>query len=146
MLNYVLNPLDMVWHWLSFGLYGSLALTIPRIWYFSDFKWFPQRFYLLRGGRVVKVEAQGTGGTRYTYWLENYNAKPLTQCMMRFDDQDEADFLTEEGQLKYDLNVEYDEFKFFGVNVNVHLQPLRTTSFASALTAQCTTRNFSRQP
>jgi hypothetical protein len=27
--------------------------------------------------------------------------------------------LTEEGQLRYDLNVEVEEFKFFGVNTNV---------------------------
>ena len=47
--------------------------------------------------------------------------KPLTECKMRFDDRDEADFLTEEGQLKYDLDVEVEEFKFFGVNVNVIL-------------------------
>lgn len=46
-------------------------------------------------------------------------ARPLTEDKMRFDDRDEADFLTEEGQLKYDLNVEVEEFKFFGVNTNV---------------------------
>ena len=38
---------------------------------------------------------------------------------MRFDDRNNADFLTEEGQLRYDLNVEVEEFKFFGVNTNV---------------------------
>ena len=67
-LNYVLNPLDMLWYWTSFGLYGSLALTIPRIWYFSNFKWYPMRLFLLRGGRVLKVESQGTGNIRYTCW------------------------------------------------------------------------------
>ncbi len=40
---------------------------------------------------------------------------------MRFDDRNNADFLTEEGQLRYDLNVEVEEFKFFGVNTNVLL-------------------------
>lgn len=40
---------------------------------------------------------------------------------MHFDDRDDADFLSEEGALKYDLNVEVEEFKFFGVNTNVSL-------------------------
>lgn len=45
--------------------------------------------------------------------------RPLTEDKLRFDDRDEADFLTSEGQLKYELNVEVEEFKFFGVNTNV---------------------------
>lgn len=59
----------------------------------------------MRGGRVMKVEAQSMGGDRLTYWIENYMAKPLTEDKLRFDDRDEADFLTEEGQLKYNLSV-----------------------------------------
>ena len=38
---------------------------------------------------------------------------------MRFDDRDNADFLTEEGQLRYDLSIEAEEFKVLGVNTNV---------------------------
>lgn len=106
-LNYVLNPFDMVWYWGTFGLYGCLALSIPRIWYISDFKWLPHKLYLLRGGRVIKVESLGANGDRYTYWIETYMGRPLTQDKLRFDDRDEADFLTEEGQLKYNLTVEF---------------------------------------
>jgi hypothetical protein len=56
---------------------------------------------------------------RYTYWFENTLCRPLTEDKLRFDDRDNADFLTEEGQLRYDLNIEIEEFKFFGVNTNV---------------------------
>lgn len=115
----MLNPLDMVWHWASMAMYGSLALTIPRIWYFSDFKWTPMRLYLLRGGRVLKVESQNLGADRFVYWLEVHLVRPLTEDKLRFADRDEADFLTEEGQLRHDLDVEVEEFKFFGVNTNV---------------------------
>lgn len=118
-LNYVLNPLDMVHYWLSIGLYGSVWAVIPRIWFWSSFKWYPMKLFLLRGGRVLKVESQGTGGDRFTYWLETYMARPLTKDQLRFDDRDNADFLKEDGQLAYDLNVEWEEFKFFGVNTNV---------------------------
>lgn len=109
----------MVWYWTSFGLYGCLALSIPRIWYFAEFKWYPMKIFLLRGGRVLKVESQNIGADRFTYWLENYLVRPLTEDKQRFDCRDEANFLTDEGQLKYDLDVEVKEFKFFGVNTNV---------------------------
>jgi hypothetical protein len=56
---------------------------------------------------------------RYTYWFENTLCRPLTEDKLRFDHRDNADFLTEEGQLRYDLNIEVEEFKFFGVNTNV---------------------------
>lgn len=54
-LNYVLNPFDMVWHWTSFGLYGSIFLATSRVWLWADIKYHPCRLYLLRGGRVIKV-------------------------------------------------------------------------------------------
>lgn len=63
------------------------------------------RLYLLRGGRVLKVEAQNIGADKFIYWLENHLVRPLTQDKMHFDDRNQADFLTEEGQLKYDLDV-----------------------------------------
>lgn len=46
-------------------------------------------------------------------------AKPLTEDKMHFDDRDNADFLDEVGQLKYDLNVEYEEVRLWGITNNV---------------------------
>lgn len=31
-------------------------VAAPRVWYFHDFQYFPRRIYLLRGGKVLKVE------------------------------------------------------------------------------------------
>lgn len=84
------------------------------------------KLFLLRGGRVLKVEAQNVGADRFTYWLENYLVRPLTEDKLRFDDRDNAEFLTNEGQFKYDLTVQVEEFKFFGVNTNVRLTLCRT--------------------
>ena len=117
----MLNPFELAWYWCSFGLYAAPALTIPRIWYFADFKYHPRKLFLLRGGKVLKVEAQSIGNERYTYWFETTLCRPLTEDKLRFDHRNEADFLSEEGQLRYDLNVEVEEFKFFGVNTNVFL-------------------------
>lgn len=83
--------------------------------------YFPNKIYLLRGGRVLKVEAQSLGNARYIYWAETQHLRPLTEDKLRFDDRDNADFLTQNGQLKYDLNVEAEELKVWGVNMNVSL-------------------------
>lgn len=107
-LNYVLNPFDLAWYWCSFSLYAAPALTIPRIWYVADFKYHPRKVFLLRGGKVLKVEAQSLGNERFTYWFETSLVRPLTEDKMRFDHRDNADFLTEEGQLRYDLNIEVE--------------------------------------
>jgi hypothetical protein len=37
--------------------------------------------------------------------VETFQLKPLSEDRLRFDDRDHADFLTEEGQLRYDLSV-----------------------------------------
>lgn len=67
-LNYVLNPFDMVWYWTSFGLYSTIFWFTPRVWYFASFKYYPAKLFLLRGGRVLKVETQSVGADRFTYW------------------------------------------------------------------------------
>ena len=68
---------------------------------------------------MLKVESISPGAERFVYWLETRVVKPLTEDKLNFADKDEADFLTEEGQLKYDLTVETEDFKYFGVNTNV---------------------------
>lgn len=93
--------------------------------------YFPNKLFLLRGGRVLKVEAQSLGNMRYIYWAENQFLRPLTADKMRFDDRDNADFLTEEGQLKYDLNVEAEELRIWGVNMNVRVMRCRMNNCTS---------------
>jgi hypothetical protein len=55
----------------------------------------PNKLFLLRGGRVLKIEAQTMGNLRYTYWAETQLLRPLTQDRLRFDHRDNADFLNE---------------------------------------------------
>ena len=72
--------------------------------------------HLLRGGKFVKFETHTLSGDRNYTWAENFNFHPLTQDMEQFDDRDNADFLTEEGQLKYDLAVQLDDYTEYAVN------------------------------
>ena len=94
----------------------------------------------------MKVESQTLGNARHIYWVENHLVRPLTADRMRFDDRDNADFLDEEGQLKYDLSVEAEEFKVWGVNMNVQLTRFRTNNCTSRSQGLCTTQNCWRPP
>ena len=53
--NYVLNPLDLVWYWNSFFLYFTPFVLCSRVWYWRDFVYHPQKVFMLRGGRVLRV-------------------------------------------------------------------------------------------
>ena len=93
----------------------------------------------------MKVEAQNITGDRFTYWIEIPLIKPLTEDKKHYDDIDHADFLTEEGQLKHQLTIEVEEFKFYGVNTNVQMILGRTINFTSLNTGQCTNHSYSKQ-
>lgn len=66
-LNYVLDPFELVWYWNSFFLYFTPFVFSARIWYWRDFMYHPNKLFLLRGGRVLKIEAQTLGNIRYAY-------------------------------------------------------------------------------
>lgn len=54
-------------------------------------------------------------GDRITTWVETRMFHPLTKDARHFDDRDEAEFLSEEGQLKYKLTCQLDHFTEKGV-------------------------------
>ncbi len=70
----------------------------------------------MRGGRVLKVETQTLSGDRYVNWVETMMCNPLSEDFKSFADRDDADFLKEEGQLKYNLGVQLEHFQEMGVN------------------------------
>ena len=51
----------------------------------------------------MKIETNTLANDKNTYWVETYQFHPLTADLTKFDDRDNADYLTEEGQLKYEL-------------------------------------------
>lgn len=57
-------------------------------------------------------------GDTFTEWAEIRFVKPIKQDFQNFDDPDTAQFLTEEGQLRYELAVEFDHYKMKSMNMN----------------------------
>ena len=109
--------------------------VLPSPWRQSRKGWVPDSWQQA----VVLVSR------RYTYWVETHLIKPLTEDRMRFDDRDNADFLTEEGQLRYDLSIEAEEFKVLGVNTNVMMLWVRTSNSTSRSMEWFITLRYLRQ-
>lgn len=60
-LNFVLDPFALAWYYNSFLLYFSTSLWIPRAWHLHGLKYTPNKLFLLRGGKVIKVESRNFG-------------------------------------------------------------------------------------
>jgi len=113
---FLMNPLELAWQYNYINLLLFNVLWIPRLWYFQGLQRRIVKMSLLRGGKAVKFELHSLSGDRNFSWVENYNFHPLTEDQTNFDDRDNADFLAEEGQLKYDLATQLDDFTEYSVN------------------------------
>lgn len=111
------NPLHMAWEQHYIFLFAGIALWFPRAWYLHSMQYRIRRMWLLRGGRFIKFERSTLAGDQLTNWVEIRHFRPLSENFKEFED-DEADFLTEEGQLKYELGTELEHFRQHGVNYN----------------------------
>lgn len=113
---FVANPLALSWT-AGYGfLFAAMGLWFPRAWYLHSMQYRIRRMWLLRGGRVVKFERSTLAGDQFTNWVEVRHFKPLTEDFKEFDD-DEANFLSEEGQLKYELGAELEHFRQWSVTM-----------------------------
>jgi len=113
---FVTNPFELDWQWNYINLILMNTLWIPRLWYFKGLQHRIVKMSLLRGGKAVKFETHSLSGDRNFSWVENYNFHPLNEDQKNFADRDNADFLSEEGQLKHDLACQLDDYTEYGVN------------------------------
>jgi hypothetical protein len=111
-----MNPLDIPWYFNHINLAIMYYAWVPRMWYFRSLQYRPVKMHLIRGGKFLKIETHTLAGDINFAWVENYNFNPLSEDQKKFDDRDNAEFLTEEGQLKYDLACQLDNFTEFGCN------------------------------
>lgn len=66
------NPVDVAWYWNNVFLFAPFALWCPRMWYYRSLQYRICRMYLLRGGKVLKLETESLAGDRSTNWIETY--------------------------------------------------------------------------
>lgn len=109
------NPMTVSWM-ATYGFYfAAMGLLFPRAWYLHSMQYRIRRMTLLRGGKFLKIERSTLAGDQLTSWLEIRHLMPISEDFREFED-DNSDFLTEEGQLKYELGVECEHFRHWGVN------------------------------
>jgi uncharacterized membrane protein YecN with MAPEG domain len=112
---FLMNPLNLS-HSLSYSfIFMGFMLAFPRVWHVYSFNRRIERLSLLRGGKVLKFESSTIYGDRQTSWVHTKQMRPLTEDFMNFDDRDEAEFLDEKGDLKYELGIEADQYVFQGL-------------------------------
>jgi hypothetical protein len=115
---YYMNPFSLPYHYSYSFIFLSIMLGFPRVWHIKSLNQRIERLSLLRGGKVLKVESGTIYGDKMVSWVHTKEIRPLTEDFMNFDDRDNADFLNEVGQLKYELGVEADDYVIAGVNHN----------------------------
>ncbi len=114
-LMFLLNPMGVYWYFNYMHIPFMIGCAYPRIWYWFSLSYRIKKMWLLRGGKVVKVERTTLSGDTYTDWAEVRHFKPITENFQDFDDKNDAEFLSEKGQLNYELGVELDHFKHWGI-------------------------------
>lgn len=113
---FIMNPFELSWQWNYLFLVPLCCFWMPRAWYFYSLQARVRKMWLLRGGKYVKLERTTLAGDTYTDWAEIRYFKPLTEDFRNYDDKDNSEFLTEQGQLKYELATELDHFMHMGTN------------------------------
>ena len=79
--------------------------------------WHVSKVMLLKGGKILIVERSAMDGTKYRDFVEIAKLRPISEDLTQFDDQDKADFLDSEGQLKYMLAMEGKDYILRGYSI-----------------------------
>ncbi len=116
---FAVNP--FMWSWqvtLSF-LYGANALAwLPHVLYWKSLDKKIHRLLLLRGGKYVRIWTQNPMGDRFYSWANNCEIHLLTEDREDFADPvDDEEFLKKNGQLKYELEVQLDNYVDHAITV-----------------------------
>ena len=115
---YYFNPFDFTYGISWCFIFMSFMLCFPRVWYIKSLNQRIEKLSLLRGGKVLRVQSSTIYGDRLQSFIHTRELRPLTEDFANFDDRDNADFLDQTGQLKYELGVEADYYTIQGLTYN----------------------------
>jgi hypothetical protein len=109
---FVYNPFS--WNWMitcSF-LYGSFCFAwMPHVMYWKSLDRKIHKLFLLRGGKYVRIWTQNPLGDRFYSWAHICEMHLISEDYNRFvEDVDSENFLTKTGQLKYEVQVQLDNY------------------------------------
>ena len=109
---FFINP--FMWKWqltLSFFYAANSLATIPMYLYWKSLDKKIHRMYLLRGGKYVRLWTMNPMGDKFYNWAHICEFRLLTENGEDFAvPADKEDFLTKAGQLKYEVQVQVDNY------------------------------------
>ena len=76
------------------------------------------KIYLMRGGKYCRVVCMNFWSEHKNSWITINDVNLLSKDYKRFEEEQNADFLTNEGQLKYELGVQMDAFTIYNTTHN----------------------------
>jgi hypothetical protein len=109
---YVINPLGFNWMVLSVFLYGSWSFAwLPHVMYWKSLDRKIHKVFLLRGGKYLRLWTQNPMGDRFYSWAHICETHLISEDYDTFvEDTDSENFLTKNGQLKYEVQVQLDNY------------------------------------
>ena len=109
---FFVNPFFWSWQITLPFLYAANSLAwMPHVMYWKSLDKKIHRLLLLRGGKYVRIWTQNPMGDRFYSWANNCEFHLLTEDYEDFADPvDDEDFLKKNGQLKYELQVQLDNY------------------------------------
>jgi|JI10StandDraft_1071094.scaffolds.fasta_scaffold818286_1 hypothetical protein len=108
---FFVNP--FMWRW---------QITLSLLYFTNSFAWLPHvlywksldrkiwKFLLLRGGKYVKIFNMNPQGDIFYSWANINEFHLLTEDYEDFANKDEVEFLNKEGQLKYEVQVQLENY------------------------------------
>ena len=117
---FFVNPLMWKWQTTCAILYGTHAFSwLPHVFYWKNIERKIHRLYLLRGGKYVRIWTMNPLGDRFYSWANINEFHLLTEDYQNYQEPaDDGDFMTKEGQLKYEVQVELENYVEHGTPVH----------------------------
>lgn len=108
---YFINPFMWKWQVICsiFYLVNSFA-WMPHVLYWKMLDRKIYKFYLLRGGKYVKIYNMNPSGDQFFSWATINEFHLLTEDYQDFADKDNTEFLNKEGQLKYEVQTQLENY------------------------------------
>lgn len=109
---FFINPFNWSWTITTSLLYGSASLFwLPHVLYWKRLEKKIHQLFLLRGGKYVRIHTQNPMGDRFYSWAHICEFHLLTEDYEDFAEPvEEENFLTKQGQLKYEVQVELENY------------------------------------
>lgn len=109
---FILNPLGWSWQLTTALLYFFNSLAwLPHVMYWRHIERKIHKLFLLRGGKYVRFLTQNPMGDRFYSWGHICEFNLLTEDYEDFANPPENEnFLTKSGQMKYEVQVQLDNY------------------------------------